>query len=111
MNKKFLRQEAHRYKKLGLKWRRPKGLQSKLRRKIKGNGNIPSIGYRTSKKERYLHPSGKKEVLVSNTGDLDSLNKEVVIRIASTVGRKKRIEIINKAKKMNLRVLNPGVIK
>ena len=47
MSKDFKRQEYARYKKLGTKWRRPRGKTSKMRRYEAGKPAMPSIGYRT----------------------------------------------------------------
>lgn len=41
-------------------WRRPKGIDSRVRRKFKGCGIImPNIGYGTNKKTRHQLPSGE----------------------------------------------------
>ena len=108
---KFLRQLWHAYKRLQkVKWRRPKGLQSKLRIKEKFKGNVPSKGWRAPKELRGLHPSGYKEVLVHNLKDLEKINPEKeAIRIASSVGKKKRLQILEKAKELKIKVLNPQV--
>jgi large subunit ribosomal protein L32e len=47
-----------------------------------------------------------KEVLVRNPGDLFEA-EGCAVRIASTVGMKKRDEIEAMAREMNLKVLNP----
>lgn len=40
-------------------WRRPKGIDSRVRRKFKGCGIImPNIGYGTNKKTRHTLPNG-----------------------------------------------------
>ncbi len=88
-------------------WRRPRGLHSKVRQKRKGKLKMPDIGYRQPKEIRGLHPSGYKEVLVKNLKDLEKVDaKKEAIRIASTVGKKKRLEIIKKAKELNIKILN-----
>ena len=105
---KFLRQEWFRLVSLGKKWRRPRGKQSKLRKHIKGKGFIPNVGYGTPKAVRGLHPSGLKEILVSNLNQINDIDpKKQCIRMARTVGIKKRIEIMNIAKEKEIRVLNP----
>ena len=43
-NKRFKRQEYARYKKLGIKWRRPRGKTSKMRRYEAGKPDMPAIG-------------------------------------------------------------------
>jgi large subunit ribosomal protein L32e len=104
----FLRQNWFRFKKLGEKWRRPRGRHSKLRRHIKGKGFIPHPGYGSPRAVRGLHPSGLEEVRIFNPSQLEGLdpNKHAV-RIAAQVGMKKRIEIMKKASELGLRVLNP----
>ncbi len=103
----FLRQEWFRYKKLGLKWRRPQGGQSALRRHFKYRINVVSIGYRGPVETRGLHPSGFREVLVHNPKQLEGLDPgKQAVRIASAVGMRKRKQIEQAAADKGLRVLN-----
>lgn len=105
---KFIRQSALAYKRLGMKWRRPRGRQSKLRIRLKSKGKIPSPSYGAPRELRYLHPSGFREVLVYNINDLQKINaKEEAMKIAHTVGKKKRQEILKKAEELKIKVLNP----
>ena len=104
----FIRQEAPHKPSLAVKWVRPKGKQSKLRRHIKGKGHIPSCGYRSPRIVRGFHPSGLEDVLVNNADELMKLSGEKhAARIAAGVGMKKRIEIQKKAEEMKIRILNP----
>ncbi|MGC8812558.1 MAG: 50S ribosomal protein L32e [Candidatus Aenigmatarchaeota archaeon] len=105
---KFLRQGAKAYKRLGEKWRRPRGMHSKLRRREKSKGKMPSPGYGAPRNLKHLHPSGYKEVLVHNVNELGKINPEKeAIKIAHTVGKKKREEILKKAEELKIKVLNP----
>ena len=89
-------------------WRRPRGLDSKIRKKVKGWPQSPGAGYRTPKETRGLHPSGYEEVLVHNLDGVDKVNPETqAIRIAHTVGTRKRIEISSKASEQGVHLLNP----
>jgi len=89
-------------------WRKPKGLDNKMRKKLKGKGKMPSIGYGSSKKTKFLHPSGLSEILILNPNELEKINPEKeCIRIQKTVGKKKKIIITDKAKEMGIKVLNP----
>ena len=104
---KFRRQEWHRYKRLGEKWRRPRGRHSKMRRKLKSKPKMPNPGYGSPKKVRGLHPSGYEEVLVYNPKDLEKIDpKRQAARIASRVGKRKRQEILKKAEELGIVVLN-----
>jgi large subunit ribosomal protein L32e len=106
-NPRFRRQEWWRYQKLGIAWRKPRGLHSKMRRHISYRPDVVSIGYRTPKAARGLHPSGFEEVMVHNVKDLEGLNpKKQAIRIGHSVGYLKRMHIAIQADEMKLRILN-----
>jgi len=105
---KFRRQESWRYKRVSEVWRKPDGIDSKMRIKLKGRPKSAEIGYRGPRKARGLHPSGYEEILVRNVDDLAKVDpKTQAIRIAHTVGMKKRAEISIRAGERNLHVLNP----
>ena len=106
---KFVRQESWRYVRVKENWRRPRGIDSKMRLKLKSRPALVSVGYGSPRKVRGLHPSGKREVLVHNVEELERINPEVeVARIAHTVGLRKRIQILERAKDLGITVLNPG---
>ncbi len=113
-NKKpeFLRQESWRYSKLSESWRRPRGLDNKMRRKIKGWPPTVSVGYKGPKVARGLHPSGYREVLVHNVKEISGVDpKTQAARIAHTVGKKKRAQILAAARKNKVVILNVKVVK
>ena len=106
----FIRWMSQAYRRIKESWRRPRGLHSKVRLKLKSKLKMPSIGYRAPKHLRYLHPSGFEEVLVHNPKELEKIDpKKQAVRIASTVGKKKRKELIKKAEEMGIKVLNPNL--
>jgi large subunit ribosomal protein L32e len=108
----FLRSESWRYTKLSESWRRPRGLDHKMRRKIKGWPPMVSTGYKGPKIARGLHPSGYREVLVHNMNEMVKIDpKTQAARIAHTVGRKKRTQIIAEARSKNVVVLNAKEVK
>jgi len=103
----FYRQEWFRYKRLGLKWRKPQGGQSKLRRHYGYRINVVSIGYRGPRPARGLHPSGFEEVLVHTVSELKSIDpKRQAARIGGTVGGRMREIIQKEAEELGVRVLN-----
>lgn len=107
---KFYRQEWFRFSRLGQKWRRPRGIHSKMRRHYKYRPNVVSIGYRGPRDVRGYHPSGFKEVLIWNPEDLDRINPATeAVRIGGSVGAKKRTAIQAKADTLGIRVLNRTV--
>ena len=103
----FKRQEWFRYSKLGEKWRRPKGIHSKMKRNLARRPPVVDIGYRGPKAARGLHPSGFEEVIVHNLDGLEGIDPKVqAIRIGGTVGTRKRIQIEDRAEELGIRVLN-----
>ena len=107
-NKKFKRHPE--LVRLGDGWRKPKTRTNKIRKKLKGKKPMPVIGYGTPKQIKYNHPSGLKEIIISNSKELEKIDKEKeCIRIGGTVGNRKKIEIVKKAKKKGLKILNPAI--
>lgn len=105
----FDRQDNHKKGSVPESWRKPQGHHSRSRLKKKGAAPMPEAGFRTNKEDRGKHPSGYEEVLVHNTSDLEEIepSKEAA-RIGSTVGGRKREQIIEKADNEDIKVLNRG---
>ena len=109
---KFRRQESWRYKRVSNTWRKPHGIDSKMRKKVKGWPPSPTPGYRSPKKTRGLHPSGFVETRVHSVEDLGEIDPELqAIRIARTVGGRKRVGILALAAEKGIHVLNPRTIR
>jgi large subunit ribosomal protein L32e len=113
--KKFLRHQSDVFKRLDAKhnpgWRKPKGIDGRVRRKFKGAIPMPSVGYGTDKKTRNILPNGFKKVLVSNLGDLSLLlmhNRTYCAEVAHNVSMKKRKEIVKRAEELGVKVMNAG---
>lgn len=108
---KFVRQESWRYVRLAENWRKPKGIDNKMRKQVSGVPPLVKVGYRGPKKARGLHPSGYNDRLIHNIRDLEKLNPKVdAARIGHSVGRRKRIDIVSKANTLGVKVLNKGNI-
>jgi large subunit ribosomal protein L32e len=107
---KFRTHESWRYKRVKTSWRRPRGLDNKMRLNVKGWPKSVNVGYGGPRIARHLHPSGYEEVIVHTRYEAANVNPETqAIRIAHTVGTRKRIQITSIARERGLRVLNPLV--
>jgi len=94
------------------KWRKPKGIDNKMRLKRKGYPPVVEVGYRGPRKVRGYHPSGKIPVVVRNATELEKLDPaKHIIYIASTVGLKKKLELIQTALAKGFEVANGETVQ
>lgn len=106
----FKRFESWRFKRIPDQWRKPTGIDNKMRQEVSGWPRTVKVGYRGPAAVRGLHPSGLEEVFIWNPKDLDKIDPDTqVARIGGTVGGRKK-ELINfRAQELNIHVLNPGL--
>ena len=106
----FNRIESWRLKRVKNSWRKSRGIDSQTRMKTKSGVKSPSVGYRSPKKVRGIHPSGYEEVRVFNINDLKGLNnKKHALKLSRRLGAKKRIALIDYAQNRGFKVLNIGI--
>ena len=104
----FLRRISNRYSKLGKGrkkkqiWRRPTGRDNKMRERRRGYPVRVSIGYKKGKEI--------KKIVISNPKELEKIDKKVIILVGN-VGKKKKIEIVKKAKEMKIKLSNLNINK
>jgi large subunit ribosomal protein L32e len=104
----FKRTDSHKYKRLDSNWRRPRGLRGKQRRHYKAKGALAQVGYGSPLVVKGFHPSGYSEVLVNTVTDLTNVDVSLqAVRIAATVGARKKAIIQAKAQELGLKILNP----
>ncbi len=103
----FVMQDAHKLKRLKDRWTKPRGIDSKMRLNLKGYHKSVEPGYGSPKEVRGLDRSGLEPIIVSNVADLEKLNsKKQGAIINGKMGNKKRIEVLKKAKELDIKVLN-----
>ena len=106
----FKRIESWRYKRVHGGWRAAKGIDSKTRQKLKSGVKSPNVGYRTPKKVRGLHPSGKKEITISNLKEIEGLSpRQYAVKIASKVGSRKKRILMEELRSKKFVILNSGM--
>ncbi len=91
------------------RWRKPRGIDNKKRIRCRFAGASPRIGYKNPKELRGKHPTKLMEMLIRSFSQLELAAKEkerVALRIAASVGKKKRCLMVEKAESLGMKVLN-----
>ncbi|XP_070566777.1 large ribosomal subunit protein eL32-like [Ptychodera flava] len=107
--KKFIRHQSDRYHKLKKNWRKPKGIDNRVRRRFKGQYKMPNIGYGSNKRTKHMLPDGFRKFLVHNVKELEVLmmsNRTFAAEIAHNVSSKKRKFIVERAQQLAIKVTN-----
>nr|ABW90364.1 putative ribosomal protein L32 [Sipunculus nudus] len=109
--KKFIRHQSDRYVKLRQNWRKPKGIDNRVRRRFKGQFLMPNIGYGSNKKTKHVCPDGFKKFVVHNVKELEVLmmqNRTFSAEISHSVSSRKRKDIVERAQQLAIKVTNPN---
>ena len=109
--RRFKKHQHDRHLRVKPSWRKPKGIDSNVRRRFKGTVVMPSIGFGSDKRTRNVHPDGFKHKVVMNISDLENMlmvNRDYAAVIHHAVGAKKREAMVNRAKEMDIHVVRPG---
>ena len=110
-SKKFTRPMCDKFKTIGTSWRKPRGIDSPVRRRYKGQKAMPNKGYGSDRRTKFIHPDGFKHFMIYTAQDLHMLlmqNKKYAGVIATNVGAKSRKAIVRKAHEMDVRLINGG---
>ncbi|PIO76538.1 ribosomal protein L32 [Teladorsagia circumcincta] len=106
---KFKRHESERYHRLKPNWRKPKGIDNRVRRRFRGMRAMPTIGFGSDRRTRFVLPCGYKKVLVRNVKDLDMLLMQsfrYIGEVAHTVSAQSRKAIVERAAQLNIKLTN-----
>merc|ERR1712086_1076625 len=108
--KKFCRHQGDQFIRISkVTWRRPKGIDSRCRRRFKSQVKLANIGYGTNKKFKDVLPCGFMKFNVANVKELELLmmhNRKYAAEISKSVSTRKRKEIVDRATQLNIKVLN-----
>ncbi|KIY72785.1 ribosomal protein L32e [Cylindrobasidium torrendii FP15055 ss-10] len=107
--KVFKRHQSDRYHSVKEAWRKPKGIDNRVRRRFSGQTAMPKIGYGSNKRTRHMLPSGLKKFVVNNAREVDLLlmhNKTYAAEIAHNVSSRNRTVILERAKALGIKVTN-----
>ncbi|RUS18759.1 50S ribosomal protein L32 [Endogone sp. FLAS-F59071] len=105
----FKRHQSDRYKSVKESWRKPKGIDNRVRRRFKGQAPMPKIGYGSARATRHMLPNGFRKFVVSNVKELELLlmhNRSYAAEIAHNVSSLNRIAIVQRAAQLNVKITN-----
>ncbi len=104
----FRRQDSHKHVKVKGSYRSARGLHSKTRRNKRGKIKQVSSGYSSPASVKHLDAkTGLLPVRVASSRELSVIDKEKQIAvIASELGQKKRVMLLEDAKKRGVEVMN-----
>lgn len=109
--KKFVRRSTLKFSRMGLnrpklqRWRRAVGRHSKIRKNRFGYTKSPRIGFKGARSESGKI-NGKVPLMINSMADFGNAVKDNILIISRKIGAKKKIDLIKKAREMNLHILN-----
>jgi len=105
-NPRFVRQDTHKKKRITVGWRKPRGWDSKQRKRMQREA-IVEPGYGSPKELRGVHKSGLEIVTVISLDVLKSVNKKTQgIIVSGKIGMRRKVAIITEAMKQEIKILN-----
>lgn len=107
--KKFIRHQSDRFTSVKPSWRRPKGIDNRVRRRFSGQIQMPKIGYGSDRRTKFLMPNGLHRFVIKNVPELELLmmhNGSYAAEVAHNVSAQKRIAIVNRARELNVKLTN-----
>ncbi|MEM3154685.1 MAG: eL32 family ribosomal protein [Candidatus Woesearchaeota archaeon] len=102
----FVMQDHHKRPETQKRWRRPKGLHSKMRHGVWGRPACVNVGYRGPAEVRGLDAKGMMPVLINNEAALSAVDPKKHSIIIGSVGDRKRAVLLNACKQKGITVLN-----
>ena len=90
-------------------WRRPRGIDCRVRRQYKGNKPLVKVGYGQNKNTKYYLPNGFKKFLIKCEKDLELLlmnNRVFAGELAKNLSSQTRAKIVKRAKELNVKLTN-----
>merc|ERR1712046_277658 len=91
--------QSHQWKRVGASWRKPRGVDSPIRRKFRGQQVMPNIGQKQAKR-RHMLPTGFRKLLIRSEKDIELLlmnNRTYCGEVCKTMSKGKRARIVQRA--------------
>lgn len=105
-NPSFVRQDAHKIGRVPSKWKKPRGIHSKMREQRRGYRGLVKPGYRTPRDLRHRDLQGRNVIYVRHQGDLANASSEDAIILMRTLGTRKKLALVEEALKKGFTITN-----
>lgn len=102
----FLAQDAHKKSRIANRWRRPRGIHSKMRLSKKSKRVCVSTGYGSPCEARGLDKNGLVPILVANAEQVSKIDKKKQSALFAKTGKRTRMEMLRKAKEIGISIMN-----
>ncbi|KYR01989.1 S60 ribosomal protein L32 [Tieghemostelium lacteum] len=108
---KFARFQSDLFKRVKPSWRKPRGIDNRVRRRFSGARQMPSIGFGSSKSTRDVAPDGFKRFVIRNVAELEVLlmqNRMYAAEIFHGCSARTRKSIVERAAELDIKVTQPN---
>ena len=95
--------------KLKSSWRRPHGIDCRVRRQFRSNKPLVKVGYKNALATQHVMANGFKKFLIRNVADVELLlmnNREYCGELAHNLNATSRKLIVKRAAELNVRLTN-----
>jgi ribosomal protein L32E len=106
---RFARFQSDRFNRVKESWRKPRGIDNRVRRKFRGSKLMPKIGYGSDKATRFQLQNGLYPFVVKSAKDIDMLlmhNEKFAAVIAHNLNTRSRKAVVERAAQLGVKVVN-----
>eukprot|EP01114_Cavostelium_apophysatum_P013301 TRINITY_DN318_c0_g1_i1.p1 TRINITY_DN318_c0_g1~~TRINITY_DN318_c0_g1_i1.p1 ORF type:complete len:134 (+),score=31.10 TRINITY_DN318_c0_g1_i1:575-976(+) len=106
---KFKRFQSDLFMRVKESWRKPRGIDNRVRRRYKGSRHMPVVGYGSDSKTKHMLQNGFRAFKINSAKDLDLLlmhNNTYAAVIATGVNAANRKKIVERALQLDIKVMN-----
>ena len=105
----FARFQSDRFDRVKESWRKPRGIDNRVRRKFRGSKLMPKIGYGSNKSTRFQLQNGLYPFDVKTVKDIDLLlmhNEKYAAVISHNLNARNRKLVLERAAELNIKIIN-----
>jgi len=106
---RFNRFQSDRFDRVKESWRKPRGIDNRVRRRFRGAKLMPKIGYGSDKATRFQLQNGLYPFVVKTPKDIDMLlmhNEKFAAVIAHNLSARNRKIVLERAAQLGVKVVN-----